>query len=185
MAAPEYVPIPPTVDPRLVWESSPRVPDSWLADRPGDFPRESQPFAPRLGNPGPDVGYAFKLAEQFHGKLSLAEGEHEADAIAGCMQVAMKRAAMYGRAPVMHDLTIAFTLWGFLDERAPADLVDVRRPLFENLGHINQYKRKRQIADAVPFETLRKTPATITQEHTPDWRSMLDLSVIGPADTGS
>lgn len=181
MAAPEYVPMSPTADPRLVWTSSPRVPDSWLADRPADFPRESQPSGPRLGNPGPDIGYAYKLAGRFHGKLSLAEREDEHDAMAGCMQVAMKRAAMYGRAPVVHDLTIAFTVWGFLDESAPADLVDLRRLLFENVGHINQYMRLRQLADAVPHETLRKTPATVTQEHRADWRSLLDLSALAPA----
>lgn len=183
MAAPEYVPMSPTDEPRLVWVSSPRIPDSWLADRPADFPRESQPSGPRLGNPGPDIGYAYKLAERFHAKLALTAGEHEHDAIAGCMQVAMKRAAMYGRAPVIFDLTLAFTLWGFLDEQAPAALVELRQPLFENVGHVNQYMRLRLIADLVPHETLRKTPAAVTQEHAADWAGLLDLSALAPADS--
>ena len=30
----------------------------------------------------------------------------------------LKRASLFGRAPVVHDLTVAFTLWGFLDDVA-------------------------------------------------------------------
>ena len=48
--------------------------------------------------------------------------EHESDAIAGCIGVALKRASLFGRAPVLHDLTAALTVWGFLGDAAP-DLI--------------------------------------------------------------
>ena len=67
----------------------------------------------------------------------------------------MRRAARFGRAPVIHDLTLAFTLWGFLGG-APADLVAAREPLFRAASH--HYQVQRTIADCVPESTLRLTP---------------------------
>ena len=37
--------------------------------------------------------------------------------MAGCVPIAMKRAALYGRAPMIYDLELAFTLWGYLGAR--------------------------------------------------------------------
>ena len=87
------------------------------AERPGDL-MGAQPRGPQLGSPGPDQGYLSRWSARFDGKLQLAEGEHERDALVGAAQVALKRASIFGRAPVLHDLTVALTIWGFLDERA-------------------------------------------------------------------
>jgi hypothetical protein len=172
MAAPEYVPIKPMDDVRT-YESPPRRKDSWRADRPGDL-AGSQPHGDRLGNPGPDQGYALTIAARFKGALKLTAGEHEADAIAGCTGVAMKRAALFGRAPVIHDLTVAFTVWGFLTDQPPAELVELRKALFEEVGHATHYAEQRRIVDMVPEETLRiASPSKVAEAFRSDWRSLL------------
>ncbi|MEY2435174.1 MAG: hypothetical protein QOF97_10 [Acidimicrobiaceae bacterium] len=174
MAAPEYVPIKPMDDVRT-YESPPRRPQPWRAVRPGDL-HGGQPHGPWLGNPGPDQGFALTIAHRFEGKLHLTKGEHERDAIVGCTGVALKRAALFGRAPVIHDLTVAFTVWGFLTEQAPADLVAIRKPLFEEVAHPEHYAEQRQIVDMVPDATLRMTPpAQVADAFRSDWRSLLLL----------
>jgi hypothetical protein len=111
-----------------------------------------------MGYPGPDQGYALKLARRFEGKLVLTPGEHEADAIAGCVEVANKRASILGRAPVIHDLTVAFMLWGFLTEADP-ELVRLRSKYFQAVAHPSHYSERRRIADVVPVAALRMTAA--------------------------
>ena len=155
MAAPDYVPTPTDDKPR-VYTSPPRRPDPWLADRPAELGAE-QPSGPRFGNPGPDLGYALRLARHFEGKLVLARGESHDDAVAGCLAVAMRRSSTFGRAPVIHDLTHAFTLWGFLGE-APPELVEVRRELFAAVANPHHYMERRAIVDAVPDDMIRMTP---------------------------
>ena len=59
----------------------------------------------------------------------LGEGEHIADAIAGCFACGTRRSSTFHRGPVIYDMEWAFTLWGFMPG-APADLVAYRRPLF-------------------------------------------------------
>jgi hypothetical protein len=169
MAAPNYVPVSLSDLPRQDEPAKP--PDSWRAERPADL-KAGQPVGPKLGRPGPDPGYALLLARRFDDQLYLFEGESKEDAIAGCVGVALKRAALFGRAPVIHDLELAFRLWGFIGP-APADLVEYRRSLFEAASH--HYWDQREIADRVPDETLRLTPANV-KERMNDWRSLIDTS---------
>jgi hypothetical protein len=170
VAAPEYVPQPPLREVRS-YESPPRRPDSWTADRPGDIP-DGQPHGDRLGSQGPDQGYIYVLARRFQGKLQLATDEHEADALAGCIGVALKRASLFGRAPVVHDLTVALTVWGFLGDAAP-DLINFRQPLFEEVANPHHYPEQRRIVDLVPDEVLRRSPQEVADAHRSDWRSLL------------
>jgi len=170
VAAPEYVPVDRT-RPIRAYQSPPRRDGSWLADRPGEL-TQGQPHGERLGNQGPDQGYVLSLARRFEGKLTLTTGEHERDALAGAVAVALKRASIFGRAPVVHDLTVALTIWGFLGD-APADLVSLRKPLFEEVAHPHHYAEQRRIADLVPDDVLRKTPAQVTEAHRADWRSLV------------
>ena len=95
------------------------------ADRPGDLVG-FQPEGARLGYQGPDQGYAIKIANGFRDRLRLQPGEHVADVIQGCLGIALRRASMFSRAPVVHDLTIAFTIWGFLDGNPPSELLSQR-----------------------------------------------------------
>jgi hypothetical protein len=168
MAAPEYVPHSPVDQPR-VYHSPPWSGDEWVPDRPGDL-TGLQPLGPRLGYPGPDQGFMLKLAVTFRDRLVLEQGEHEADTIAGCGAVALKRASLFGRAPVVHDLTAAFTIWGFLGA-AEAELLRLRRPLFEEVANPYHYMQLRRVADLVPQAVLRLSPDEIVTIAERDWRA--------------
>jgi hypothetical protein len=142
-----------------------------MADRPGDLDR-GQPLGPKLGRPGPDQGYALKLADLIRDRVKLGEGEHVEDAMAGAVTIALKRASLFGRAPVMHDLELALRLWGFLDDNPPADLVEVRKHYFAGAAH--HYWDQRAVTDLVPEATLQLTPGQVA-ERLSDWRALLAL----------
>ena len=169
MAAPDYVPVPLAEQPRR----SLALPPSrrWAADRPADLVG-GQPSGPRFGSPGPDQGYALNLAARFGERVQVTKGEHVDDALAGAAAVALRRASMFGRAPVFHDLELALQLWGFLGE-APDDLVEYRRRHFPGAAH--HYWDQRDIADLVPEATLRMTPAQV-KTRMGDWRTLLGLA---------
>jgi hypothetical protein len=172
MAAPEYVPQP-AIQHVRAYTSPPRRPGSWRAVRPGDLPAR-QPRGDLLGSPGPDQGYVYLLARRFDDRLVLAERERAEDVVTGCVGVALKRASLFGRAPVLPDLTVAFTVWGYLRE-APDDLVEQRRSLFEEVSNPHHYSDQRHIVDMVPESTLRLTPQQVAEAHEKDWRSLLAL----------
>src|SRR5262249_32512091 len=133
--------------------SPPRRPGSWLADRPGEL-NSRQPAGERLGSQGPDQGYALTIAATFKDQLQLASGEHAADAFAGSGAVALKRGSLFGRAPVVHDVRIALTLWKYLDSKAPSAFVAERKRLFEECSNPHFYDRLRVIADLVSPDLL-------------------------------
>jgi len=170
VAAPNYVPISSTK--AKYYESPPRRGESWLAQRPGDIPG-GLPGGEGLGNQGPDQGYALKLVKHFKDEVHLRSGERWEDAAAGAVVVALKRASLFGRAPVRHDLDIAFRVWGFLDETVPTELVEQRRDMFDRVDNPHHYLEARRIAEAVPESTLRQTPAAIAAAYAKDWTSLL------------
>ena len=171
MAAPEFVPVDRT---RLLrtYESPPRRPEPWIPQRPGEL-HGGQPDGPELGRPGPDQGYVYVLARQFEGKLNLAAGEHERDALAGACAVALRRASLFGRAPVVHDLTVALTIWGYLDLEVDPELLALRRRMFEEVANPHHYLEQRRIVDLVRDEVLRMTPQQVAEAHRAGWRSLL------------
>jgi len=175
MAAPEYVPVPPTEDPRVPWKSPDHVPAAWtLTERPAEVAFGRQPIGPRLGYPGPDIGYALTLVPVIEPEVRVTEGEHVQDAVVGCTAIAMRRAAMFGRAPVIHDLRLAFTIWGFLDDAPPPALVDHRRARFVEAAH--DYETQRAIVDQIPEATLRLTPADVAAAYPASWPELLGAS---------
>jgi hypothetical protein len=153
VAQPEFVPIS-DIDDVRVGEKLPPA-ERWQATRAGDAGKTE---GTGFGSPGPDQGYALVLARRFYDKLELVEGEHRTDAVAGCVAVATKRAGCFGRGPTIYDLEFAFALWGFLDGAATG-LIAKRKELFAEAAH--SYWKRRAIADAVPQETLRMTPAMV------------------------
>lgn len=142
-----------------------------MADRPAETSRSFLPAGPRLGTVGPDQGFALKLVHQFDDRLELTTTEHHEDAVAGCVPIAMKRAALVGRAPMIYDLELAFTLWGFLGG-APSELVDLRVVAFQGAAH--DYWIQRAIVDHVPDTTLALTPQVV-RERLPVWRELLSI----------
>ena len=176
MPQPEYVPI--ASSDRVRPAERLPVPHQWRADRPADLDEPEQPSGPAMGTPGPDQGYGLKLARAFADRLVLSEGISVEDAIRGCLGVALRRAALYGRAPVLYDFELAFTLWGFLGG-APDEVVRERRPLFEAASH--HYWDQRAISDRVPDETLGLTPAQV-RDRLGDWRSLVLPAPAGGVD---
>jgi hypothetical protein len=172
VSAPEYVPQPAIKNVRS-YQSPPRRPDSWVPERPGDVPTGFR-RAERFGAPGPDQGYVWVLARRFEGRLQLASDESERDALAGAVAVALKRASLFGRAPIIHDLTVALTVWGFLGD-APPDLIAYRQPLFAEAANPHHYPELRRIADLVPDEVLRRSPSEVAAAHRADWKSVLSV----------
>ncbi len=145
-----------------------------MADRPGEVVGGESPAGPGMGHQGPGQGYALKLAQRFAGRLVLTVGEREDDALAGCCSVALRRASLFARAPVMHDLRLALGLFGFLID-AEAALVSWRRPLFAGAAGHHGYHVKLRLAELVPEDTLRSTPAAVAEAHSKDWRTPLGL----------
>jgi hypothetical protein len=148
-----------------------QVPGIWTQSRPSEVRGPVRTGGPRLGKPGPDQGFALKLARRFEHRLVLAAGDSREDVIAGCTAVAMRRCATFGRAPAVYDLEFGFTLWGFLGG-APADLVEARGPLFRSAAH--HYLAQRAIADCVVEGALRLTPDAVA-DRLGQWRELLTL----------
>lgn len=172
MGAPEHVPL--STDPVRSYRSAPRRPGSWMADRPGELTGR-QPVGERLGSPGPDQGYALTLARQFDGQVKVQPGEHESDALAGAVVIGLKRASLFGRAPIIHDVRIGLALWKWFDDAPPADLVAIRSEMFEEAHHPHHYDRLRAIADAVSPQILARPTEVVLNDALGDWRSVLDV----------
>jgi hypothetical protein len=170
MAAPEYVPVPIAEKPRLPWESPDHVPAPWTLDRPAEVGQGRQPVGPRLGYPGPDIGYALTLAPLIRPEVVAGPDESVDDAVAGCTAIAMRRAALFGRAPVLHDLRLAFTMWGWFDANPSEDLRETRRSVFEAASH--DYEIRRAVVDQVPDETLRMTLVQAADAYPARWREL-------------
>jgi len=126
----------------------------WHATRPGDLPA-GQPHGKLLGSPGPNVGYAMTLANRVRDRLALGPHEHADDALAVVSELAMKRAASYGRAPVMHDIDVARVLLGYQGE-APTDWVEWRSRAVHGAHH--HYDVRRALVDAAPLDVIRLAP---------------------------
>ncbi len=172
MTQPSFVPIVEADQVRPTYRL--QVPGIWTQSRPSELRGTSQPPGRQFGNPGPDQGFALKLARRFEDRLELVAGETAEDATAGCTAVALRRCARFGRAPAIYDLTFAFTLWGFLGD-APTDLVEARGPLFRSASH--HYLAQRAIADSVLEETLRLTPEAVAGR-IDQWRDLVVLPEV-------
>jgi len=169
MAAPKYVPT--DHNGPKSYRSPDVVPSSWTSPRAGSLDG-TQPEGAALGNQGPDQGYALLLAREFGDKVLLVADEHHHDVMAGAVEVAMKRASIFGRAPVVHDIEIALRVWGFLDE-SPPELVEFRR-CFAGLSNPHHWRELRDVVAMVPEETLRMSPSEVRASHVADWAKLLD-----------
>lgn len=174
MAAPKFAPVSPTDTPRS-YASPDHVPDRWMPDRPGDL-RGGQPAGTRLGAQGPDQGYALKLAERLRSEVKVQPGESVEDALRGATLIGLRRASLFGRAPVIHDLRLGLMIWGFLDPDPPADVVAARKSRFEGVANVaHHYAEGRAIADMVPEATLRMSLDQVAAEPPGRWRALTGL----------
>ena len=114
-----------------------------------------------LGVPGPDQGYALRLARRFEDRLVLSPGEDMEDVVVGCVGVALKRAALFGRAPVSADVEIAFRVFGFMPPAPEESVVAWRKGLFAGVSHPHHYAEARQLVDLVSEAALRMPPGEV------------------------
>jgi hypothetical protein len=128
---------------------------AWFATRPGDL-EHGQPVGELFGSPGPNIGYALTLANRVRDRLALAPHERADDALAVIGELAMKRAASYGRAPVMTDVETALLVLGYQGGCAPA-FAEWRAAAVEDAHH--DYPLRRALCDAVDIEDLQRPPA--------------------------
>jgi hypothetical protein len=171
MAAPRFAPTP-SAETVRTYESPEHVPESWTPTRPTDI-EGRQPVGVHLGYQGPDQGYVMTLASIMRSQVRVQPGEDVEDALKGCSLIALRRASLYGRAPVIHDLTIALTIWGYLDENPPSEQVQTRQPLFEGVRNtLHHYGDGRTIADMVPEATLRMMPNEVLRQMPHAWKEL-------------
>jgi hypothetical protein len=131
------------------------VPGAWTASRPAELVVPESPRGRGMGTPGPDSGFALRLARRFEHELQLDSDESEHDVLLGVALVASKRSALFGRAPSVYDVRFALNLWGFLDD-APPELRASRRAAFSSISH--DYVAQRNLVDTVGEDLLRLTP---------------------------
>jgi hypothetical protein len=174
-----FVPSDPNARPRQQQNLPPGVAlppaGDWRSDRPGDLPAE-QPEGPLLGRPGPNVGYAYTLVQRVKDRLRLGPFEHVQDALAVVAEVAGKRAALFGRAPVIGDVDLAIAVLGY-DGTAGDAFVAARTAAVYDASH--SYYRRRAIVDSVPDDLLRQRPQQAASEIAA-WRA----SLPSPAASG-
>jgi hypothetical protein len=168
MTQPSFVPITGAdqVRPALRLED----PRPWVADRPAELRFPARPGGRSRGTPGPDQGYALRLARRFAGRLELGAGETEEDAVVGTALVASRRSALFGRAPTVHDVQTGLALWGLLDPDPPAGLVDVRRLAFSAAAH--DYQVQRALVDRVPEWAIRLSAADVAARRD-EWAALV------------
>ena len=178
MAVDPYVPAHPEDAPRRSVDIPPAR--GWRAVRPGDLD-PGEPFGRAgllFGTPGPDGGYALRLAEAFHDRIGVVPPETAHDAEALAAQVAMRRAGVFGRAPIRADVELGFTLFGWLGE-PPADLVEWRRLAVAGISH--DYTRRIRLVEAIPEWVVRHRTCDI-RARLSDWRHLLGLDASRPGD---
>jgi hypothetical protein len=132
------------------------VPEAWTPSRPAELRTPRYPPGRAIGIPGPDSGFALRLAHRFADDLVLGEGETAHDVVLGVALIASKRAALLGRAPSVYDVRHALELWCFLDNDAPTELRQARRTAFSAIAH--DYVAQRQLVDSVPEDVLGLSP---------------------------
>ena len=133
MTQPSFVPISEADQVRP--SRSLHVPGAWYADRPAELSVPRRPSGRRRGTPGPDQGYALRLAARFGDRLALAPGESAHDAMVGCAPGGLGPGRALSAGPRrVYDLELAFALWGFLGP-APEGLVAARRSAFSGVAH--------------------------------------------------
>ncbi len=134
------------------------IPKPWEFSRPAELARDyNLAYRPGMGDAGPDQGFAIKLANRVSGKLVFAEGETAKDVLSGLTALALRRASLYGRAPVITDIILAAKLFGYLEE-SRKELIDYRRKLFFGVSH-DHYKERNLVA-SVPERAMMATPDT-------------------------
>lgn len=113
-----------------------------------------------------------KLIQRFRTRVHLGESEHFDDVSAGVSAIALKRAALFGRAPIGADLEVAFTIFGFFDDQPEPALAQRRSRWFAALHMPHHYPRLRWLVDQVPDDVLRLSKAAALSAAVGAWAAI-------------
>ena len=156
MTQPDYVPVASGSQLRQVEPLA--IPEGWTASRPSELAPLKVSAVEQgklLGTPSPDSGFALKLARIRVHKLELGVGEHLEDVERAVAAIAIKRAALFSRAPVIHDVDFAITLLGYDESDIPEAVLAHRKSVVSGVSH--DYFKMRRMLEAIGPETLAAT----------------------------
>ena len=109
-----------------------------------------------MGTPGPDSGFALRLAQRFEHELKLGEGESEHDVLLGVALIAVEAGRAVRAGPLrLRRALRARTSGASSTTRRPTSQA-ARRAAFSSISH--DYVAQRALVDSIPEETLRLTP---------------------------
>ncbi len=129
----------------IALEDQPRTPPEpaparrWSASRPGDLHTPADvPWGGAFGTPGPDTGYALKLASG--ASFELEEGESRPNVESTLVLIMGARASLFGKAPSADDLAFGLMVLGLdrreeIPEAAMARLAETRRHWGPRVAH--------------------------------------------------
>lgn len=137
-------------------EGTPDPERRWVPDRPGEFAGSGVPWGGPFGMPGPDAGYAIKLAAGRD--LVLAENEHRADAVMAVAAVAAARASLSGRGPTKPDIDAAIVILGYESE---SDSGPARAATIAGAAHHPQ--RIRRLVAGVPVDVMEDSAGDLRE----------------------
>ena len=167
MAQPSFVPV---TEADQVRPTLRQADTTHVTGRPSEMRTPDAPHGTGFGKPGPDQGFALRLAHLISERMVLVDGEVHHDVEVGAALVGARRASLWGRAPSVYDLEVALGFFGYLGV-APADLVAYRGGLFQAVGH--SWMAQRALVDSVPEAALRLTPAEAAASSS-SWRTTLE-----------
>jgi len=118
----------------------------WRASRPGDLHAPTDvPWGGAFGTPGPDAGYALKLAAEASYELEAGESRDNVQSV--LLLIMGARASWFGKAPSSEDLAWGLLVLG-LDQReeipqaARARLAESRRYWAPRVANSNAAARR-------------------------------------------
>ena len=156
MTQPDYVPV--AAGSQLREVDPLAIPEAWTPTRPSELAPLKVSAVEQgklLGTPSPDSGFALKLARIRVHKLELAIGEHREDVERAVAAIAIKRAAFFSRAPVIHDVDFAIALLGYGEADIPVEVLEHRKAVVSGVSH--DYFKMRRMLEAIGPETLAAT----------------------------
>lgn len=157
MSQPKFAPISESAEIRKCYHLE--APQPWRFDRPAELARDyNLSYKSGMGDIGPDQGFAIKLAKRVADRIILEKGEHSDDVLAGMVAIALRRASLFGRAPVFSDVILAGKLFGYFDE-VRDELLQYRKGLFSGVAH-DKYK-ERVLAFSLPEAALLANPDVV------------------------
>ncbi|MDA8197164.1 MAG: hypothetical protein M0019_08195 [Actinomycetota bacterium] len=154
MTQPQYVPVKNGSSLRKF--DSLALPKSWKLNRPAELSVNKHSAVEQgknLGTPGPDSGFAMKLARVALEGVADSSGLSAADIKAAVVAVTIARASLFSRAPVMNDVRFAIASLGIGNDGLNDHEVEVRNHLVRGISH--DYMKARDLVGRFGVETLK------------------------------